>query len=330
VSADVIQIGGELEVADFAPASAWAARIAECWRASVEAILEVGELLAAAKEKLPHGEFSGMIESELPFGARTAQMLMKIAADPRLANPKHVSLLPPSWGTLYELTKLDDESFDRAVEQNIIRPDMERREIAQTAKRDHRVARERTLGEKQTSLPTQKFGVILADPEWRFEPWSRTTGMDRAADNHYPTSCTEVIASRDVASIAANDCVLFLWATAPILPQAFVVMAAWGFDYRSNFVWGKDRVGMGYWNRNKHEHLLIGVKGNVPAPTPGTQSDSLLPGSVGEHSAKPEIFFEMIERYFPTLPKIELNCRGAARPGWVAWGNEAECAGDAA
>ena len=109
-------------------------------------------------------------------------------------------------------------------------------------KQQRRENRERVLGECQSALPNKKYGVILADPEWRFEPWSRTTGMDRAADNHYPTSCTEVIAARDVPSIAAKDCVLFLWATAPMLPHALLVMAAWGFDYRSQIIWVKERI----------------------------------------------------------------------------------------
>ena len=86
-------------------------------------------------------------------------------------------------------------------------------------KRTARAAREAALGAALAAgnlkLPAKRYGVIVADPEWRFQPRSRETGMDRAADNHYPTSCTEVIAKRDVASIAANDCVLFLWAMEP-------------------------------------------------------------------------------------------------------------------
>jgi N6-adenosine-specific RNA methylase IME4 len=221
---------------------------------------------------------------------------------------------------------LTDEAFETAVAnvRERIGEQSGRVSLDLTApdKKERRANRERVLGEYQAALPIAKFGVIVADPEWRFEPWSRETGMDRAADNHYPTSCTEVIASRDIASIAAKDCVLFLWATAPMLPHALVVMAAWGFDYRSNYVWAKDRVGTGYWNRNAHEHLLIGVKGDIPAPKPGTQRPSLIEGPVTTHSAKPGCFLEMIEEYFPTLPKIELNRRGPARPGWDAWGNE--------
>jgi len=189
-----------------------------------------------------------------------------------------------------------------------------------------RAAREVELGARQIALPETRFGVILADPEWRFEPWSRETGLDRAPDNHYPTSALGEIAARDVASIAAEDCVLFLWATAPMLPQALSVMAAWGFDYRSHVVWAKDRVGTGYWFRNAHELLLVGVRGAIPAPAMGTQWDSLISEEVGEHSQKPEAFLRMIEQYFPNLPKIELNRRGPARKGWAAWGNEAEAA----
>jgi N6-adenosine-specific RNA methylase IME4 len=190
-------------------------------------------------------------------------------------------------------------------------------------KRATRDEREADLGARQCALPEAKFGVILADPEWRFDPWSRDTGLDRAADNHYPTSALEVIAARDVASIAADDCVLFLWATAPMLPHALVVMAAWGFTYKSHVVWAKDRIGNGYWFRNKHELLLVGTRGAIPAPAMGTQLDSLQLAPRAEHSAKPDLFCEMIEHYFPNLHKIELNRRGPPRKNWAAWGNEA-------
>lgn len=190
-------------------------------------------------------------------------------------------------------------------------------------KKEKRAERERDLAANIESLPSKKYGVILADPEWRFEVYSRETGMDRAADNHYPTSTTEEIAARPVESIAADDCVLFLWATVPMLPDALCVMQEWGFSYKSHCIWSKDRIGTGYWFRNKHELLLVGTRGKIPAPAMGTQFHSVIDAPVGAHSAKPDIFAEMIEAYFPTLPKIELNRRGPARPGWDAWGNEA-------
>ena len=127
-----------------------------------------------------------------------------------------------------------------------------------------------------------------------------------------------------VEAVAARDAVLFLWATAPMLPQALQVVSAWGFTYRSHLIWKKDRIGTGYWFRNVHELLLVGTKGNIPAPAMGTQWASVVEAPVTQHSAKPERFLEMIEQYFPTLPKIELNRRGPPREGWHAWGNEAD------
>jgi MT-A70/ParB-like nuclease domain len=113
-----------------------------------------------------------------------------------------------------------------------------------------RVGHESELGAKQLALPAKRFGVILADPAWRFEPYSRVTGMDRDPSNHYPVMSVADIKALDVAGIAASDSVLFLWATAPMLPEALAVMAGWGFGYRTNFVWAKDRAGTGYWARN--------------------------------------------------------------------------------
>jgi N6-adenosine-specific RNA methylase IME4/ParB-like chromosome segregation protein Spo0J len=191
-------------------------------------------------------------------------------------------------------------------------------------KQSRRTQRESELGARQLTLPRLKAGVIYADPPWRFEPYSRLTGMDRAPDNHYPAMSLDGIKAVDVASIAAPDCALFLWATAPMLLQALEVMSAWGFTYKTHLVWTKDRSGTGYWARNKHELMLIGVKGDIPAPAPGAQWDSVIEASVGAHSAKPAVFAKMIEQLYPTLPKIELFARGKARPGWTVYGNEAE------
>lgn len=193
----------------------------------------------------------------------------------------------------------------------------------QAHKKQRRDDRERQLADGIIALPQKRYGVILADPEWQFDVWSDQTGQDRAAKNHYPTSSTEVIAGRPVATIAADDCVLFLWATAPKLPDALTVMAAWGFAYRTHAVWLKDKVGTGYWFRSQHELLLLGTRGDLPAPAMGTQFRSALAYDVGAHSAKPPFAHEIAEAYFPNLPKIELNAR-RRRPGWDAWGNEAD------
>jgi N6-adenosine-specific RNA methylase IME4 len=191
-------------------------------------------------------------------------------------------------------------------------------------KQDRRAVREVELGKRQYALPARRYGVIYADPAWRFDNYANAVGQHSAAADHYPTMPVEEIERIDVASIAAPDCVLFLWATGATLMEALAVLKAWGFAYRSGAVWAKDKIGTGYWFRGQHEHLLVGVRGDPPAPAPGTQWSSLIPAPRGRHSEKPAKFYDLIESYFPTLPKIELFARGEARPGWDVWGNEAE------
>ncbi len=218
----------------------------------------------------------------------------------------------------------------------------EERARKQALKRERRDEREAQLGDRIASgnaalvaagAAGLVYPVILADPEWRFEPRSRETGMDRAPENHYPTTPTAEIRKRPVAQIAASDAVLFLWATAPMLPDAFAVMADWGFTYRTHAIWVKRRPGNargpGYWLTGEHEILMLGTRGTPPAPAQGAQWPSVFIAPVGPHSAKPVRAYELIEAYFPNLPKIELNAR-ARRPGWDVWGAEAPDAEPAA
>lgn len=303
--------------------SRWVVSITDAWQSTVRGIFETGRLLIAAKTELQHGEWLAVVE-QLPFKPRTTQCLMAIARDQRLVNTQHVALLPPYWGTLYEITQLADEEFQTCVDDGTINPDCKRADITAKLKKKSRDIREQTLAAKIEALPAKHYGLILADPEWRFEPYSRESGMDRAADNHYPTSATEIIASRPIAGIAAADSTLALWATVPMLPQALFVMESWGFEYKSNLVWVKDKIGTGYWFRNQHELLLIGTRGDVPAPAMGDQFPSVVYSPALQHSAKPERILEILESYFPNIPKIELNRRGSPRNGWDAWGNEVE------
>ncbi len=203
-------------------------------------------------------------------------------------------------------------------DRSIVKAARARQQAEKKARRDER---EVELGAKIMALPAKRFGVILADPPPSFEVWSSDTGMDRAAANHYPTESLAAIKALRVADIAASDCVLFLWATNPMLPQAIETMTAWGFAYVTNWVWVKTKAITGYWNRGKHELLLLGTRGKVVAPAQGEQWESVLVGANAKHSAKPEEVYLMIESYFPHVPKIELYAR-RRRPGWEAWGNE--------
>lgn len=195
------------------------------------------------------------------------------------------------------------------------------------AKRVVRMAKEAMLAVKTEraaqTLGAAQYAVIYADPPWRLEPYSRVTGMDRTADNHYPTLTIEDI--KAIQPPAAKDCVLFLWTTAPMQREAHAVLDAWGFTYKSQVIWAKDRVGTGYWFRNRHEVLMVATRGDIPAPAPGDQYESVIQAPVGRHSEKPIAFAEMIEELFPNNRLLEMFAR-TPRAGWDSWGNEAETA----
>ncbi len=135
----------------------------------------------------------------------------------------------------------------------------------------------------------------------------------------------EAIKGLPVATLAAPDCFLFLWATMPMLPEAFEVMSAWGFRYRTvAFTWakttkhGKPFVGMGYYTRANAELCLLGTRGRPQRKSRAVRQ--LILSAVGRHSAKPAEQYERIEA-LAEGPYCELFARNV-RPGWAAWGRD--------
>jgi N6-adenosine-specific RNA methylase IME4 len=165
-------------------------------------------------------------------------------------------------------------------------------------------------------MPDRRYAVIYADPPWRYE---HAPTESRAVENQYPTMALDEIAALEPP--AAGDAILFMWATSPKLHEAFTVLDGWGFTYVTSMVWVKDRIGMGYYARQRHEFLLIARRGNPPTPSPSDRPDSVIEAPRGAHSAKPEQVYETIERMYPGIPRVELFCR-SPREGWDAWGNE--------
>jgi N6-adenosine-specific RNA methylase IME4/ParB-like chromosome segregation protein Spo0J len=208
-----------------------------------------------------------------------------------------------------------------------------------------REERERDLAEATNAaskaLGQELFGVILVDFPWPFDAYSSESGLERSPEAHYPTMSLDEIKAFKLP--AAPACILFSWTPAARTDDAIDVMRGHGFEYRTEIIWYKEepepcencgryivqedapKAGTGYWFRNLHEVLLVGVRGEVPAPALGTQFPSVIKAPRGRHSEKPEIFYQIIEQYFPTTPKIELFAR-KRRPGWRVWGNEAPLA----
>lgn len=168
------------------------------------------------------------------------------------------------------------------------------------------------------ALPTGPFSIIAADPPWKYD-FSSTD--NRKIENQYPTMTVEDICALPIAGIAADNAVLYLWVTNPKMPDGLRVLQAWGFRYVTDMVWTKDKVGMGFWARSQHETVLIGVRGKHSPPDEDIRPSSIIEGKRGKHSAKPDEFYEMIEKLYLGEPKVELFCR-TPRKGWAVWGNE--------
>jgi len=183
------------------------------------------------------------------------------------------------------------------------------------------VARKAIQETRQSEDNGMKFGVIYADPPWKFEVRS-DKGKSRSAENHYDVMNLDDIMNEDIP--AASNCALFLWATTPFLDKALRVLDDWGFEYRSCMVWHKHKEGTGFWFRNTEEILLLGIKGDIPAPVPGKQPPQHHASMPGDHSEKPMIFAKIINDMFPDVPKLEMYARRTHGEGsnWWFWGNE--------
>lgn len=168
----------------------------------------------------------------------------------------------------------------------------------------------------------ERYPVIYLDPPWRYE---HAESESRAIENHYPTMSLDEIKAMDMSKVAFDDCIMFMWATSPKLAEAFEVLNAWGFSYRTCAVWDKQKIGMGYYFRQQHELLLVAVKGQPPTPAPANRPSSVFSYVRGEHSSKPHEVYEVIEAMYPTLPKLEMFCR-TPRIGWGVWGNQSQAA----
>lgn len=179
-------------------------------------------------------------------------------------------------------------------------------------------------------FPPGRYGMIMADPPWHFQTRTKAGGA-RSPQAKYQTMTMDAIARLPVASIAARDCLLWLWFTGPVAPQALMIADAWGFDFVTMGWWAKSRMpdpetaedcqmGTGYWLRNTGEPFLIAKRGHPPVVARDIRSTIIAPRR--EHSRKPDSAFAAAQRMAPGVSRIELFSR-QSRPGWDVWGMEA-------
>jgi N6-adenosine-specific RNA methylase IME4 len=163
-----------------------------------------------------------------------------------------------------------------------------------------------------------KFGTIYADPPWQYN----NQGTRAANGNHYAGMTVEDLcdpAIMPVRDLAADNAHLHLWTTNAFLFECQRIFAAWGFEFRSSFVWCKPQMGIGNYWRNSHEFLLTAVRGSALRFNDKTLK-SWGAFNRGKHSAKPDEIRTMLEKASPGQ-FLELFAR-REYPGWTVWGND--------
>jgi len=173
------------------------------------------------------------------------------------------------------------------------------------------------------NFPDKKYQIILADPAWSYND----KGCNGNANDHYETMTLEDICNLPVQQIADENCVLFLWATYPMLKEALTVIDGWGFTYKSiAFQWIKMNkikptyfYGLGRWTRGNTEPCLLAVKGKPHRIDKGVFQ--IVQAPVSTHSKKPAIVRDKITQLMGDLPRIELFARQKI-PNWDAWGDD--------
>lgn len=281
----------------------------ECAELKLRAERKAGEMLAATVE---HGgdrrsasKSQGATLKDLDINRSQSSRWQRIASIPE---PEFDAYIAETVTSNRELTTSGALQLARSVaaQDPVIRPDL-------------RVVHD---GEGLPGM-AGSFRTIVADPPWRYG----NTSTRNAADKHYPTMSVDELCELPVEAHAAAESHLYLWATAPLLREAFTVMEAWGFTYKTNLVWVKPQMGMGNYFRVSHEHVLFGIRGKAPT-TSKSQMSWFLADRTG-HSAKPDSFIDIVERCSPG-PGLEMFARRDGRTprmdtdfAWSYWGNEA-------
>lgn len=169
-------------------------------------------------------------------------------------------------------------------------------------------------------MPSNKYRVIYADPPWSYgntQPDYFTEQRD-----HYMTMPLPDICNMPIKALAEDNAVLFMWVTSPILEESFQVVSAWGFKYKSSFVWDKILHNMGHYNSVRHEILLVCTRGSCQ-PDIRKLFDSVYSEERTQHSKKPEHFRNVIDTIYPNGRRIELFARNVIAKGWDVYGNQA-------
>lgn len=227
------------------------------------------------------------------------------------------------------IANADSEAKSRVIKQikasgDVITPHRVAKDLKREEQEQRRQAVKNTVSENISITRQKKYRVVYADPPWYYGndiSKAKSGSSYTRPEDHYPTMKTSEICDLPVRDIVEDNAVLFIWVTSPLLEESFSVVNAWGFTYKTSFVWDKVGHNFGHYNSVRHEFLLICTKGSC---TPDNKKliDSVQTIEKSRtHSEKPVAFYEIIESMYTQGGKIELFAR-SKREGWDSFGNQ--------
>ena len=278
--------------------------------ALLDAEVRLGELTREIPKATKGNQYTGRMESDsgVVLQKNKKDTLAELGFTPKQAERFETLAKHPE---IVAQAKAEARESDNMVNRSLVL------ELIKAKEKETKADERRDELQNPTRLPDGVFQVVYCDPPWQYS----NSGFNSSAEQHYPTMSMDELRAMPVKNMRADNAVMFMWATNPLLKEAIELMETWGFEYKTNIAWVKDRqINLGFYVYGKHELLLIGTNGSM-LPI-GDKPSSVMTGSNNIHSKKPESTYELIEAMYPRLKYVELFARNTPRKGWVKWGNE--------
>lgn len=167
------------------------------------------------------------------------------------------------------------------------------------------------------------YQLAVIDPPWSWAAW----GKEQTREVPYPVLTLPDLRALPISSLLAQDSVVLLWVTDPLLPHAMRCVEDWGLTFKTvGFYWtktrasGKEHIGLGYYTRANPEQCWILTQGKG-LPRQSRAVRRWLQAPFTKHSEKPDQFYEAVDQLFGPVKRVDVFAR-KPRPGWDSIGNE--------
>lgn len=174
----------------------------------------------------------------------------------------------------------------------------------------------------------ETYGLIYADPPWKQSKGGKKSVREKSSGKplDYPTCSLDEIREhlRLATEFTTENSILFLWTIDKYLFEAQQIAESLGYKLHARMIWDKvTGIPAAFTVRYGHEYLLYMYKRKL---TPVARDErgkihTVFRERVTKHSKKPNVAYEIIERLYLDLKKLEMYAR-ETRDGWDSFGNE--------